>query len=176
MGWIHDLQSNLLKAVALTLNSHWQHHAVEWLSETHAMLRWGDRNFSKYRKSASPKEIDGHMCSLRGASIAEAPEYGTITELHLVANAVRHGPGRSLNELRAAHPKLWREEQTNGLLRPWYLPEDEPMANFTLTEGDVRRYKEGLCMFWSRIAGSAFNQMSQGAETLSDESRADRRG
>lgn len=153
--WLPDLSENLLRAIALTLNSQWQNDTVEWLSETLAFTHREDRNYATFRKNSSPKQVDQHVKKLRGAGIAAFPEYETLTELQLVANAIRHGPGRSLTDLYDAHPDLWRGGGEEIRLRPWYLPDDKPMPRFFVREGDVKRYKDAICGIWSRISNAA---------------------
>ena len=124
--WIPTLSNNLLKAIALTLNGQWQNDVVEWLCETQAFGSSGATDFSKFRKSASPEAVDKHVRRLRGCGLSTFPEYATLRELHLVANAVRHGPGRSLTELWEAHPELWAPDSEIIRLRPWYMPAKGP--------------------------------------------------
>ncbi|MBU1346806.1 MAG: hypothetical protein KKA16_07625 [Alphaproteobacteria bacterium] len=156
--WIPTLSNNLLKAITLTLNSQWQNDVVEWLCETQAFGSSATRDFSKFRRNASPDEVEKHVRRMRGSGVAAFPEYSILRELHLVANTVRHGPGRSLVELHEAHPELWPEETQVFRLRPWYIPEDEPLPHFVLREADLQRYNKAICLFWHRIAQAGLNR------------------
>lgn len=159
--WLPDLSDNLLRAIALTLNSQWQNDAVEWLSETLAFMHRGDKNYAAFRKNSSPKQVDQHVRRLRGFGIAAFPEYETLNELQLVTNAIRHGPGRSLIDLHDAHPELWCEGGNQIRLRPWYLSEDEPLPRFRVREPDVQRYKDAVCGIWSRISNAALKGQTE---------------
>ncbi len=157
--WMYDLENNLHRAIALTINGQWQNDVVEWLSEAHALKNWGDRDFSKFRANASPEEVEKHARKLRGASIKNCPEYKTLVELHLVANAIRHGPGNSLVELKDKHPELWDNDLANAKLRPWYMTSDEPIASFVINQNDIKRYETAVSGFWQRISQSALRQV-----------------
>ena len=156
--WIPTLSNNLLKAIALTLNGQWQNDVVEWLCETQAFGSSGATDFSKFRKSASPEAVDKHVRRLRGCGLSTFPEYATLRELHLVANAVRHGPGRSLTELWEAHPELWAPDSEIIRLRPWYMPAKEPLSQFIVSEADMNRYNDAVCTFWNRVAEAALTE------------------
>ncbi|SPU53489.1 Uncharacterised protein [Brevundimonas vesicularis] len=156
--WIPTFSNNLLKAIALTLNGQWQNDVVEWLCETQAFGSSGATDFSKFRKSASPEAVDKHVRRLRGCGLSTFPEYATLRELHLVANAVRHGPGRSLTELWEAHPELWAPDSEIIRLRPWYMPAKEPLSQFIVSEADMNRYNDAVCTFWNRVAEAALTE------------------
>lgn len=153
-GWLHGLSDNLLRAIALTLNGHWQTDVVEWLSEARAFSAREAADFKAFRKDASPEAVDKHLAKERGCRISSFPEYPALVELHLVANAVRHGPGASLTKLWMKHPELWRGHHEFIRLRPWYLSEDEPTNHFAVSEDDIGRYERAVTMFWTRIASA----------------------
>lgn len=171
-SWLPDLSENLLRAVALTLNSEWQNDAVEWLSETQAFKHHGETDYKAFRANSSPKEIDKHVKKLRGCGVASFPEYPTIIELQLVTNAIRHGPGPSLERLHAAHPELWVETGDAVRLRPWYLPADEPMPRFHVKTEDLTRYKDAVCGFWTRISNAALTRAATGYRDASSSSES----
>lgn len=93
-----------------------------------------------------------------GCGLSTFPEYATLRELHLVANAVRHGPGRSLTELWEAHPELWAPDSEIIRLRPWYMPAKEPLSQFIVSEADMNRYNDAVCTFWNRVAEAALTE------------------
>ena len=151
-GWIHRLSDDLLRAIALTLNGQWQTDVVEWLSEAKAFPRSEIADFKAFRQNASPEAVADHLKRERGCSIESFPEYATLQELQLVANAVRHGPGASLTRLLKRHPELWRERPDTIRLRPWYLPDDEPTNHFSVSTDALARYERAVTGFWRRIS------------------------
>jgi hypothetical protein len=159
--WIPTLSNNLLKAIALTLNSQWQNDVVEWLCETQAFGPSATTDFSKFRRNAAPGEVEKHVRRMRGSGIAAFPEYPILRELHLVANTVRHGPGRSLVDLYETHPELWPGESEVLRLRPWYIPDDEPLPHFVLRDEDLQRYNVAICRFWRRIAQAGLKRQAR---------------
>jgi hypothetical protein len=159
--WIHDFENNMRKAIVLALNGHWQNDVVEWLSEAHAFANWHEADFTRFRKNASPEIIEEHARRLWGGSIADCDEFSTIRELHLVANAVRHGPGLSLNTLKTEFPRLWEHPTAKSKLRPWYMTSDEPLPSFVITEEDLARYLDAICGLWQRISNSALKMVSE---------------
>ena len=64
--------------------------------------------------------------------------WGTIEELRLLANAVRHGDGPSLKQLRKRAPRLWQATPTDIL----------PTDAIKILDRDFIRYIDALTRFW----------------------------
>lgn len=69
-----------------------------------------------------------------------------LHELHLVANVVRHGEGRSSVDLQALAPGLWQSGAPDfNDLAPGPTPPSEALR---LQAGDLRRYARAIMCFW----------------------------
>jgi hypothetical protein len=69
-----------------------------------------------------------------------------LEELHLVANVVRHGEGRSCKELQATAPLLWDDAP-----RDYYdlAPGSTPTSDLLRIRIDnLRRYARAIVRFW----------------------------
>ena len=81
-----------------------------------------------------------------GVDLSHKGVGAAIEELHLVANGIRHGDGRSLRELQARAPRLW-----SGF-DPALLAIAGDVAalseNMLLRDADIIRYATALFLFW----------------------------
>lgn len=69
-----------------------------------------------------------------------------LYELHLAANVVRHGEGRSSADLQARAPNLWAIE-TNDFFdpAPGSIPASESLR---IRDDDLKRYARAIILFW----------------------------
>lgn len=70
----------------------------------------------------------------------------TIKELHLLANAVRHGDGRSVDDLRGLAPYLWRYADGSTATKS----EEQSILSegIELSDADLARYMRAVTRFW----------------------------
>lgn len=72
-----------------------------------------------------------------------------LNELHLVANVVRHGVGRSCAELKAIAPRLWDNPSLDYYdLAPGPVPVSEELR---IRLDDLRRYARAVIRFWGHV-------------------------
>ncbi|MFG1433325.1 hypothetical protein V5F44_20645 [Xanthobacter sp. V2C-8] len=72
-----------------------------------------------------------------------------LSELHLVANVVRHGEGRSCVDLKAAAPQLWHSPAPDYYdLAPGPTPASEELR---VRPDDLRRYARAIQRFWGHL-------------------------
>lgn len=72
-----------------------------------------------------------------------------INELHLVANVVRHGDGRSCDGLKAIAPRLWANPSLDYYdLAPGPIPVSDELR---IRLDDLRRYARAVIRFWGHV-------------------------
>ena len=98
-----------------------------------------------------------------GIDVAAMPSWGTINEMRLVANTVKHGEGGSSESLRALRPELFTDPTYAEFLRQEGLGLDERVSrerltaplsgeDFFVTEEILRGYTERAEAFFDEIA------------------------
>lgn len=84
-----------------------------------------------------------------GLDLAAIAVKDDLSELHLVANVVRHGEGRSCTDLKAAAPQLWHSPSRNYYdLAPGPTPASEELR---IRPDDLRRYARAVQRFWGHM-------------------------
>ncbi|MDO8173220.1 hypothetical protein [Acetobacter tropicalis] len=72
-----------------------------------------------------------------------------LEEMHLVANVVRHGDGRSCQELKAQAPSLW---DSPSLDYSDVVPGPTPVSdNLRVRPNDLLRYARAVFRFWGNV-------------------------
>lgn len=72
-----------------------------------------------------------------------------ISQLHLVANVVRHGEGKSCVALKAVAPQLWHSSSQDYYdLAPGPTPTSEELR---VRPHDLRRYARAIQRFWGHL-------------------------
>ena len=88
-----------------------------------------------------------HNAGVRHGLDLKTKEVGSaIEELHLLANAVRHGDGDALDKLRARAPHLWRYADSTAATKS----EEQSILSeaIHLSHGDFARYMRAVTRFW----------------------------
>ncbi len=121
------------KAFALTLDGLFERQLSRWARTNGSTAQGLDKLLATCAQIAS---ID-----LDAIGIA-----ADLRELHLAANVVRHGEGRSSADLQALAPGLWDSEATDFLdLAPGPTPPSEALR---IRAGDLKRYARAIMRFW----------------------------
>ena len=82
------------------------------------------------------------------SSITDHPVVSDLENLHLVANAVRHGNGESVNALLQKMPKFWDETRTR------LDATRDLVGNMRIDDGQLERYTLAVLTFW-HLAGAS---------------------
>ena len=124
------------KAFALTLDGLFERQLCRW---AHA-----------HGEKANSMETALPACARLGALNLEALGMADdLKELHLVANVVRHGEGRSCTELQAKAPSLWDAAPGDYFdLAPGLAPASDMMR---VRLADLRRYARATMRFWGHV-------------------------
>lgn len=97
--------------------------------------------------------LEKHMHDL-GADLTAFKSWSSIDQLRLVANVVKHGEGRSAEELKRRNPERFGRQQPPELRGvPTSLPAMPLIGQaLRLTEEDFERYRATLLQFWDELA------------------------
>ena len=90
------------------------------------------------------------MAQLRWGTLEDAGVADDVHELWMVANAVRHGEGRSLRSLANAAPRLWAHLPANALEAGRAL-----ISDMRLKDSDLQRYTLAVMEFWWAAGASS---------------------
>ncbi|QDX28295.1 hypothetical protein FPZ54_14060 [Sphingomonas suaedae] len=121
------------RAFALTMDGLFERQLCRW-AHTHG-------------KKASSMETALPTCAgIASFDLATAGLVDDLKELHLVANVVRHGEGRSCKELQVLAPQLWDEEASDYHdLAPGAAPASDLLR---ISGEDLSRYARAIIRFW----------------------------
>jgi hypothetical protein len=124
------------KAFALTLDGMFERQLSRWAGAHGVNVKDGNQLLGRCAKIAS-------------LDLAETGMADDLKELHLVANVVRHGDGRSCHDLKATAPKLWDSPTRDYFdLAPGRVPVSDELR---IRAGDLRRYARAVVRFWGHV-------------------------
>jgi hypothetical protein len=110
------------------------------------LSRWASARGTKADKRDPFLNVCAPIVSL---NLATAGMTDDLKELHLVANVVRHGEGRSCAELRAVAPQLWDSPPLDYYdLAPGPVPASDELR---IRPDDLRRYARAVVRFWGHV-------------------------
>lgn len=121
--------------------------ALAAIFERHLRI-WAYKSFPDKEKS---KIFDWTYCNLWKRIIEDHQItydrcHDTIKELHLLANAVRHGDGRSVDKLQKQSPHLWPPVTEFAALNP--KERSSLSGNIRVSDEIFIRYIRALIRFW----------------------------
>lgn len=107
------------------------------------LCRWAQAQGAQPRSMETALPACARIAGLDLDAIGLADD---LKELHLVANVVRHGDGRSCTELQVLAPSLWNAGAIDYVdLAPGWTPASEMMR---IRAEDLRRYARAIIRFW----------------------------
>jgi len=124
------------KAFALTLDGMFERQLSRWA------YMWGSKATAR----------DGFLrdcAKAAGLDLVATGMASDLSELHLVANVVRHGKGPSCDDLKTDAPQLW-----DSMSQDYYdlIPGPTPMSDeFRIRPDDLRRYARAIVRFWGHV-------------------------
>tara|TARA_R110000868_G_scaffold402710_1_gene679177 strand:+ start:1192 stop:1812 length:621 start_codon:yes stop_codon:yes gene_type:complete len=132
----NHMANEAAKAFALTLDGLFERQ----------LCRWADAHGEK---AGSMKTALPACVRIGGLDLTATGMADDLKELHLVANVVRHGEGRSCKELQAIAPLLWDSASLDHYdLAPAPTPASEMLR---IRAGDILRYARGIGRFWGHV-------------------------
>ncbi|WP_245896607.1 hypothetical protein [Sphingomonas fennica] len=124
------------KAFALTLDGLFERQLCRW-AHAHGA------------KAGSMETALPACVRIGGLDLVAAGMADDIKELHLVANVVRHGEGRSCKELQGIAPLLWDSPSLDYYdLAPAPTPASDMLR---IRAGDILRYARVIGRFWGHV-------------------------
>jgi hypothetical protein len=123
---------------------------------------WAQVHASETERAALATKPFDHLlqeiANAEGIDLIMANIDDTITELHLLANAVRHGEGFSAERLRQKHLSLWKITGEVGPSSRQSLLTDEDVQP---SDEDFARYIRAVVRFWG-LADKEINAVLDG--------------
>ncbi len=95
-----------------------------------------------------------------GIDVENFGSWRTVQELRLVANAVKHADGGSMDKLRDLRPDLFVAPglplEVGELTKHWRRPVFRPLVgeDFYVSLDSLRKYRDALVRFWEELAGA----------------------
>lgn len=124
------------KAFALTFDGMFERQLSRWASGHGVEAKGWEKLLKDCTKIASLDLVATGMAD-------------DLNELHLVANVVRHGDGRSCDELKASAPQLWDRPSLDYYdLAPGPVPASDELR---IRPDDLRRYARAITRFWGHV-------------------------
>lgn len=145
------------QSFALTMGALWEREFQEYMLACAAVIPEDADERKKLAKIIKVGSWDGLIRAfehVRGFSLEHFPSYRLLRRLHQVTSAVRHGLGRSAEELYAADPGLFASSR---LVTNWadYFTESVDRASVSrldLKVAHLEGFRDGLAAFWEMIA------------------------
>jgi hypothetical protein len=104
-----DLINKTNMAFCLSIQSLWEQQIRRYLIVCVQTLSMEGVSVAKLEKEPWGKDFNRLFLKVRGLGLSDFTSYKTLSFLHLLGNACRHGDGPSSRELSAIHPCLWPE-------------------------------------------------------------------
>jgi hypothetical protein len=103
-------------------------------------------------KGEGLKYFEGLMSAL-GADVKSLTGWSEIKELELIANASKHGDGRSARKLREVRPELF-EIPRIGITPDPDVPLGHPLSGqgIFVQKTDLERYANAIKVFWNELS------------------------
>jgi hypothetical protein len=133
------------RTFGLTIGAMFERQLRSWLASHAPECRDEIENPSLRNLERLTAQIRGVVLEDAGSEVA-----GDVRELWLVANAVRHGQGRSLRDLAKAAPELWAHLPANAC----EAGRAQLIGDMRLKDADLQRYYRAVMKFWW-VAGAS---------------------
>lgn len=150
-------------SAALGLQGLWERQFRLWLEQSAFELKWGKTKVEKLRRATwtgASDSLEMQLVELRQFGLSDLDEGATLREVCLLANAIKHGNGKSTASLYAKHPKLFQQVPWEPGLLSEMSDEPEKLAVFlSVTSADLLRYGGAAAGFW-RLLSSRYDEAS----------------
>lgn len=141
----------LRRSLALILSAVFERHLRSWLARKM-------RAESKEIESETWPKLVRRLPAI-DASLASPPVTADLNSLHLVANAVRHGNGRSAEILFEKMPQFWSKTKTRPDLRT------DLVGNMRIDDARLAAFVTAILRFWHLAGASSFPGLSGATAT-----------
>jgi hypothetical protein len=138
------------KSFALALNALWERNFRQHLWTSAVLEGWRDERLENVERRPWADCFE----ELHGFPISWFPSYPTLKLLSLVANAVRHGNGRSARESYEACPSLFLDHEVTTGFFSYFAHGGEPVSSVRKLYIDLEMldtFKAAIVDFWRSI-------------------------
>lgn len=136
---------------ALAIQSLWEQQIRSYLTTCVGNFIVDGVTRDKLEKGTWGTELNAVFFKVRGVELDSFDSYVTLTQLHMLGNACRHGDGASARKLYDGHPELWPAP----LAFPWLdastvppPPPQPPVQHLQITLEILTRYVSAIALFW----------------------------
>lgn len=154
----HSDAEKLLRATiesfCLSIQSLWERQLRDYLAGCAQQLR-SDEKLASYISRMNWGELIKVFQDLRGISLEDFDSFPDLDLLQLLANACRHGDGKSARDLFKRNPELWptwcnevldgMEKVRGGELSGTRMPS---FNNIAIPPSMLRRFADAIIWFW----------------------------
>lgn len=133
-----DLINKTVSAFCLSIQALWERQLRTYLTNCVKSVPIADIDPHRLESAQWGQRLDNLFIDVRGIELKSFESYAMLDLLHLLANACRHGEGRSSRELFARHPNLWPAGES-------------PAAAFQslpITEELLEGFVNAIVLFW----------------------------
>ncbi|CAN7566624.1 hypothetical protein LJR225_004192 [Phenylobacterium sp. LjRoot225] len=139
------------KALALAMAGLWESHFREHMWKSVAIFgKDHDVTLARFDKARIP-DLEDMFCKLRGFALTTLAPYQTIAELLEIANAARHGNGRSSEAAFRAYPQYFSESRPHAGWYSYFLHGATPLEDvrhIDVSDDQLFRFAHEIIAFW----------------------------
>lgn len=149
---IEALRRATMAAFCLSIQSMWERQIRHYIRDCARCLDPESKK-DELAEKCNWSELAKLFNDLRGLSLADFEAYPDLDFLQLLANACRHGDGRSTRDLWRRHPELWDRHAGHRVTLAGGKPPSadmiEPRFEFAIISQDMlARFVGAIVSFW----------------------------
>ncbi len=143
-----ELTNKTSMAFCLSIQSLWEQQIRRYLTDCVRYLKL-DESILEIEKATWGTALDEVFYRIRGIPLLSFDSYATFCLLQMLANACRHGDGRSARNLWKAHPELWPKQEFYPFLEHTISP---PSIQYVqITRELLSEFTDAIFWFWEDI-------------------------
>lgn len=142
------------KALALALAGLWESHFREHLCKAAAIFGRPIGVTPAHVEKAQVPGLESAFLTLRGFPVHSVPGYGRIQALIVVANAARHGNGRSSNRAFERYPEYFTDRRPHAGYYSYFLhggTQRHDVRHLDVSAKHLSDFAEQIETFWGGL-------------------------
>jgi len=152
------------KTLALGMAGLWESHFREHIWKSVAIFGKDHGVTLERFDKARISDLEEMFLKLRGFDLTAVDPYRTICALLEIANAARHGNGRSSDTAFLAHPEYFSESRPHAGWYSFFLhgatsPKD--VRHIDVTEAQLIAFADAIIAFWTALREKALEASQQ---------------
>lgn len=136
-------------AFCLSIQAIWERGFRAYVQKCASAMR--DETAEAKSKATPWTDVKDGFQLIQGISLSQYPQSAELELLHMIGNACRHGPGKSLDRLMRSNPELWP-----GGVDVSYPT--GPMQGLLISHERLQRFAAAVRSFWSSIDLELYEQ------------------